>query len=171
VTPRRSETTPLPALYDDLEPTYRAELGYEAEKTIRADIAWTQENVGADIETGGWLLAAPRNPSYLLAATVPGFDASFGRSTINLGFEQLEIVQRQHGERPVGCWHLHPQGDDVPSDTDMRAWTRGAQLAGGRWLSVIAAPSRSWREDITLSGWITFGPKPGQMITERLRLN
>jgi hypothetical protein len=160
--------TPLPKLYEDLEPTYSAELGYTAEKTIRADIAWTQENIGS-VETGGWLLAAERNPDYVLAATVPGTDATFSRGTINLGFEQLE-AKRQHGDMLVGDWHLHPDGNDRPSDTDLRAWTRGAQLAGGCWISVICTPSRSWRDEAQLAGWITFGPRLGLRITERLRL-
>jgi hypothetical protein len=52
----------------------------------------------------------------------------------------------------------------------LRAWTRGAQLAGGRWISLICTPSRSWRDEAQLSGWITFGPRLGLRITERLRL-
>jgi hypothetical protein len=165
-----ASATPLPTLYPELEPTYAATLGYEAEKTIRTDIGWTLENVG-DVETGGWLLAAEQNPNYILQATVPGSDATATRSSIDLGFEQAEAAQRLHRDFTVaGCWHYHGSGDDVPSDTDLRAFARGARAAGGRWFGLIATPSRSWRPEPEISAWITFGPRSDLLITERLRL-
>ena len=152
------------------EPSYQATLGYTAKKTIRADIAWTQEHIG-HAETGGWLFASPRNPNYILLATVPGADASIGRDTISLGYEQMEAVQRLHPDLElVGDWHLHPGGGDVPSDADLRSSVHGAKLARGCWYSLIATPSTTWRPEPELHGWITFGPRPDLLISERLRL-
>ena len=166
----RSSATPLPAFFPELEPTYAAILGYEAEKTIRTDIGWTLENVG-DMETGGWLLAAERNPDHVLMATVPGSDSSAARSTIYLGTEQLEAAQRLHRDLAVvGCWHWHAHDGDVPSETDLRAFARGARAAGGRWIGLIACASRSWRPEPEISAWVTFGPRRDLLITERLRL-
>ena len=54
-----------------MEPSYQATLGYTAKKTIRADIAWTQEHIG-HAETGGWLFASPRNPNYICWRRFPG---------------------------------------------------------------------------------------------------
>jgi Prokaryotic homologs of the JAB domain len=166
----RKPATPLPTLFEELEPTYMATLGYEAKKTIRADIAWTEENIG-DVETGGWLLAAKRNRDYILAATVPGSDATCTRSSINLGVEQLEAAQRKyHHHRVVGCWHYHGCSGDVPSETDLRAFARGAGLASGYWIGLIATRSRSWRPEPEISGWVTFGSRPDLLITERLQV-
>ena len=170
VTADRPSATPLPTLYEELEPTYRATLGYEAEQTILTDIRWTQENVG-DVESGGWLFTAERNPEYILMATVPGSDSDSTRSSINLGFEQLEAAQRLHRDYEVsGCWHFHPGGGDVPSETDLRSFTHGAKLGRGCWFSLIVTPSRSWRPDPEIFGWVTFGPRTDQLITERLKL-
>jgi proteasome lid subunit RPN8/RPN11 len=169
---RARAATPLPTLYEELEPTYSASLGYEAEKTIRRDIAWTEENVG-DAETGGWIFVAKNRPDYIIRATVPGHDSVASRSSINLGFEQCEAVQRMYPDLEIaGDWHFHPGpgSDDIPSDTDLRAFSRGARLSGGRWISLIASPSRTWRPEPQISGWITFGYGTEQLITERLAL-
>src|SRR5262245_23110733 len=78
--PARSQT-PLPTLYEDIEPTYQVGLGLEAENTIRRDICWSTRHLG-DRETGGWLFVAEGRPNYILKATVPGSDAEVSRSSI-----------------------------------------------------------------------------------------
>jgi proteasome lid subunit RPN8/RPN11 len=167
---RSVSAAPLPRLFEELEPSYRAALGYEAEKTIRADIRWTQENVG-EVETGGWLFTAEQSPDYVLFATVPGSDSVASRSSIDLGFEQMEAAQRTYRDYEVaGCWHYHPGGDDIPSEADLRAFTHGARLGQGRWIGLIVTPSRSWRPDPEISAWVTFGPRSDLLITERLQL-
>src|SRR5262245_17903260 len=70
--------TPLPTLYEDLEPTYQVGLSLEAENTIRRDIAWSTRHLG-DVETGGWIFTAEGRPNYILKATVPGSDAEVSR--------------------------------------------------------------------------------------------
>jgi hypothetical protein len=126
-------------------------------------------NIG-DAESGGWLLAAEHSLDYILRATAPGSDAVVAYSSIDLGWEQLEAVQRTYRDLvPIGCWHSH-RGDDIPSTTDLRSRAHGAKLSGGRWVSLIVAPSRSWRPDPEISGWITYGSQPGLMFTERLPL-
>lgn len=137
----RRAATPLPAFFPELVPSYEATLGYTAEKTIRADIAWTQANIG-HVETGGWLFASSHNPNFILLATVPGADSAASRESIHLGYEQMEAVQRLHSDLElVGDWHLHPSGGDVPSDADLRSSVHGAKLARGCWYSLIATPS------------------------------
>jgi len=163
-------TTPLPALYEELAPTYRATLGYEAEETIRRDIRWTGRNLGK-VETGGWCFVAEHNPNYIILATVPGSDSAATRSSIDLGFEQLEAAQRTYPDLTVaGCWHFHPDGDDIPSEGDLRAFTHGAKLGRGCWFGLIVTPSRSWRPEPEISGWVTFGPRSDLLITERLHV-
>jgi proteasome lid subunit RPN8/RPN11 len=166
---RRSavSATQLPTLFEELEPAETIELGHRVAETIRTDVAWTLENVG-DAETGGWLLGRSRN--YVLQATVPGGDSYATRSSIDLGYEQLQRAQRQHGDAVLGCWHWHGLGDDRPSDTDLRAWAAGARLTGDRWVSLIVTPSRSWRPEPEISGWQTIRLPNGQMLTERLEV-
>jgi proteasome lid subunit RPN8/RPN11 len=154
-------------LYADLPPVETVELGHAVARTIREDIAWTLENLGG-VESGGWLLGRSRN--YVMRATVPGNDSAATRSSIILGFEQLEAAQRQHGEALLGCWHHHPVGDDVPSDQDLRSWAAGAKLTGARWVGLICCRSRTWRPEPTISGWQTIKLPNGQMLTERVKV-
>jgi proteasome lid subunit RPN8/RPN11 len=143
------------------------ELGYRVAETIRSDVAWTLENVGT-VESGGWLLGRSRD--YVLRATVPGSDSHATRSSIDLGYEQVRTVQRQHGDALIGCWHFEPGGDGIPSDQDLRAWATGARLTGDRWIGLIVTPSRSWRPEPEISGWQTVRLPLGQMLTERLKV-
>jgi hypothetical protein len=159
--------TPLPTLYEELEPVETIDLGHRVAETIRTDVAWTLENVGVS-ETGGWLLGRSRD--YVLAATVPGSDSYATRSSINLGYEQVQWAQRQHGDAVLGCWHFEPSGDGIPSEQDLRAWATGARLTGDRWVGLIVTPSRSWRSEPEISGWQTVRLPNGQMLTERLKV-
>lgn len=169
VTADRPPATPLPHFYPELEPEYGVTLEYTAEQTILRDVAWTQEHLG-DVETGGWLLASEHNPDYIVTATVPGSDATFTRSSINLGEEQLKAAQRRYGGDLVGCWHHHSYGTATPSKGDLRAFTAAVKLGHGTWYSLITAPSTSWRTDLELAGWVTFGSRSDMLITEPLRL-
>jgi hypothetical protein len=162
-----SGSAPLPKLFAELEPVEAIELGHKVAATIFTDIAWTEEHLGR-VETGGWLVGLSR--SYIMRATVPGSDSVATRSSINLGLEQLEAVQRQHGEALLGCWHFEPGGDGVPSDQDLRSWAAGARLTGDRWISLICCPSRTWRPEPAIFGWQTVRLPNGQMLTERLRV-
>jgi hypothetical protein len=169
--PQSGAETPLPKLYEELEPSYRAMVGYDAEQTIRADVCWTKKHIG-DVESGGWLFTAARSPDYIILATVPGNDSVATRSSIDLGFEQMQAVERTYRDYELcGCWHFHPAGDDRPSEGDLRAFTQGAKRGRGRWFGLIVTPSRSWRPEPEISAWVTFGPRSDLLITERLRLD
>jgi hypothetical protein len=164
---RPARSTPFPHFYPELEPTETVELGYEAEKTIRSDIRWTQEHLG-DVESGGFLFG--RSRGFVLAASVPGGDSAFSRSSVHLSMEQAKAVQRQHGYPALGDWHFEPGGDGVPSDTDLRGWAAGARFAHDRWIGLIVHPSRTWRPEPEITGWQTVRLPDGQMLTERVKL-
>ena len=164
---RTATTTPLPTLYEELEPVETIDLGHRVAETIRTDVAWTLQTIGVQ-ESGGWLLGRSRD--YVLQATVPGSDSYATRSSIDLGYEQLQRAQRQHGDALLGCWHFEPDGDSIPSEQDLRAWATGARLTGDRWVGLIITPSRSWRPEPEISGWQTVRLPNGQTLTERLKV-
>jgi len=166
---RRSagSVTRLPTLYEELEPVETIGLGHRVAETIRTDVAWTLENVG-NVESGGWLLGC--SSDYVLQATVPGSDSYATRSSIDLGYEQLQRAKRQHGDALLGCWHFEPDGDSIPSEQDLRAWATGARLTGDRWVGLIVTPFRSWRPEPEISGWQTVRLPNGQMLAERLKV-
>jgi Prokaryotic homologs of the JAB domain len=157
----------LPVLYAELEPVETVKLGHTVARTIREDIAWTQQHLGSQ-ETGGWLLG--RSRAYVLRATVPGGDSSATSDSITLGTEQLVVVRQKHGDALLGDWHWHPGGDDIPSNTDLRAWAAAARAIGDRWVGLICCPSRTWRPEPEICGWQTVRLANGQMLTERLKV-
>lgn len=164
---RPATTTPLPTVYEELEPVETIDLGPRLAQTIRDDIRWTMENVG-EVETGGWLLGRSRD--FVGRVTVPGSDSYATRWSIDLGYEQVQRAQGQHGGAVLGCWHFEPTGDSIPSDQDLRAWATGARLTRDRWVALIVHPSRSWRPEPEISGWQTVRLPNGQMLTERLKV-
>jgi hypothetical protein len=156
----------IPEFFDELSPTYQATISASAMKRIREEI---REN-GRYLEVGGWLLADPDSPAEIRAATGPGSGGP-GPGAVWLGVEELEALERLAPHlRPIGDWHLHPSGDTLPSDQDRKAWARGCDLAGGRWIGLILAPPADmWSRAECTGSYITCGV-PTVKFCERLRL-
>jgi proteasome lid subunit RPN8/RPN11 len=87
-----------------------------------------------------------------------------------LGLEELEALERLAPHlSPIGDWHLHPSGDTLPSEQDRKAWARGCDLAGGRWIGIIMAPPETMWKRATADAFITMGTQTTK-FAERLRL-
>jgi proteasome lid subunit RPN8/RPN11 len=158
----RKVAEPLPQLFETLAPSYELSLGRGAHLAIRDEIRTN----GKFIETGGWLFSDPRRHDHVLVATRPGADIGQSPSSLMLGFEQLEAVQRECPHLALrGDWHLHPTGDPVPSERDLRGWASGAKLTGDYWAGIIVAPARTMWDEPELFGWIST-----ESFCERLAL-
>jgi proteasome lid subunit RPN8/RPN11 len=87
-----------------------------------------------------------------------------------LGYEELEAVERIAPHLAViGDWHLHPSRDTEPSMQDRRAWARGCDLAGGRWVGIILAPPETMWARAQADAFITVGTQTTKFC-EPLRL-
>jgi Prokaryotic homologs of the JAB domain len=147
----RSTTTALPKFFPEIEPTYQVGLNSTAGRVIRSQI-----NRERYTEVGGWLFCAPHNSSVLVAATGPGSDGALGRSTVHIGTEEIETVKEIAPHLTLcGDWHVHPSADTLPSDTDRRAWQRGAELTRSHWIGLIFAPAANVWSEPQCSAWIT----------------
>jgi Prokaryotic homologs of the JAB domain len=128
---------PLPRFFPELEPTYEVALSSSAGRRIQEEISRERYT-----ETGGWLFCAPRDSNVLVVATGPGSDGALGRSTMDLGNEEIETVKEIAPHLVLcGDWHIHPISDTVPSETDRRAWQRGAELTRSHWIGLVYAPA------------------------------
>jgi proteasome lid subunit RPN8/RPN11 len=156
--------------FPELEPSYQVTLRPGVRYEIRAEIDQIRRDFGPDVETGGWLLSDPRRPDNLVLATDPGDGVRVTRTSVELSPERFEVVERAFPHLRVrGDYHLHPNGDPVPSVTDRRPWMRGCEPAGGFWVGIIATPARSMFGEPELHGWVTCGTG-GTMFCEPLRI-
>lgn len=151
----RCTFTSLPRLFSELPPSYQASLGRKAHEGIRDEISTAQARFWG-FEVGGWMFSDPRRHDHILVATRPGADAESSPSSIFLGSEMREVIENIAPHLSLrGCWHLHPDGDSLPSTTDRRGWMRGCEITSDYWVAIIATPARSMWDQPELHGWIT----------------
>jgi proteasome lid subunit RPN8/RPN11 len=152
-----SSSSSVPKFFPTLAPSYQATLGYEAHRDIRREIrSAAVEFDFREVETGGWLLSDERWPDRIVLATDAGEGASYSRSSVHLDLDRAEEMKRTYPHLSLrGDWHLHPTGDEIPSETDRRAWMRGCELTGDYWIAIVATPARSYLGDPDLHGWLT----------------
>ena len=166
-TTRSTTAPPKVRFYPSLEATREVTLSRTASEMIRSTIS----SAPRGLEVGGWLCADRRNPDYIRLATEPGRDATFDRSSGMLGKDVLRELQATAPHLvPVGDYHLHPEGGDIPSEADRATWAGNAHLGDlGFNVSVIATPGPSWLSDPKLTGWLTI--REGEsLVCERLYL-
>jgi hypothetical protein len=153
--------------YPELPPTVSTSVSSSAISTIRAEI----KDGLKGMECGGFLVAHPGSPDHIVAATGEGPDTIVSRTSVELSFEPLEALAEIAPHLSLaGDWHLHPSGDDLPSDRDRHAWVTGARRAGGFWTGLIAGPAPSWLEPPTLSAWATYCIGGDNYVCERAHL-
>jgi Prokaryotic homologs of the JAB domain len=145
------EVEELPRFYPELEPSYEASITSGAMRKIREELRASKW-----LEQAGWLLAHPHDLSRVVLATGVGSDGNPKRSSVSIGFEELEMVERlQPGLALVGDYHQHPSSDRRPSRVDRRAWMRGAELTRSWWYSLIFAPPKDGWSQPECSAYIT----------------
>jgi proteasome lid subunit RPN8/RPN11 len=154
---RSAATDDLPEFFPQLSPTYRATFGSSVRDSIEEEIRSINRSFDTAHETGGWLLADRRRPDHIVAATDPGDGALFAARSVQLDLSRARDLEAAHPHLALrGCYHLHPNGDPVPSETDRRAWARGARsVTGDFWIGLIATPASSMYGRPELHGWIT----------------
>ena len=109
------------AIYVKLSTLARQEIQKELDRS-RADISQGHE-------TGGWLFAEKDTPWWrtegitIEYASGPSDKAVRGPGAIDMDtdalFSAADVLLEKHGLEVVGAWHIHPGGDDQPSDTDI----------------------------------------------------
>jgi proteasome lid subunit RPN8/RPN11 len=141
----RSTTTALPKFFPEIEPSYQVAISSSAMGSIRRAVDGNRY-----LEVGGWLYG---NSGSIVFA---GIGEAANPTSAWLDPDEWDAVRRlAPGLSPIGDAHSHPTGDLLPSDTDMKAWSRGAKLAGGFWYGLILGPSRdSWSQP-SCAAWIT----------------
>jgi proteasome lid subunit RPN8/RPN11 len=107
------------------------------------------------VESDGWLLADPRWPDNILVAT-DGHGARVSRGSVEMNLERIDDYRRLYPHLTWrGCYHLHPDGDPIPSVTDRKAWRTGREQVGDYYVGIIATPRRVPNGDPELHGWLT----------------
>jgi proteasome lid subunit RPN8/RPN11 len=129
-------------------------------------------------ETGG-LLAASVSWSWhrrldVSFARGPGPRAEHHRTVIvfdTASYVALdrELAVHESDYRLAGCWHSHPSGQSLPSETDLRSWLAGLDHiheahGSARYLGVIAVPRPGYAP--TLHPYLVSRPRWGKPICE-----
>jgi proteasome lid subunit RPN8/RPN11 len=140
-------------------------LDERARRTIVDKVtAWTSFNGGEGRESGGYLfgrrsqaqpgdwLEKPTQCVELVLAAHAGENTARGRSNVHLDYDKALSVERalqRTGERLVGDYHSHPEGDGVPSRGDLRGWMRSIEMLLG------TEPASTWRlgHELTPDCW------------------
>jgi proteasome lid subunit RPN8/RPN11 len=146
--PRRARsTTPMPKFFPELPPSYQVAIAARAMHKIRRAV-----DANRYLEVSGWLYGHDDSDSIVFASV----GEAANPTSAWLDPDEWGAVRRMAPNlRPVGDAHSHPSGDLLPSETDMRAWSRGAKLAGGHWVGLILGPSRDMWSQPSCAAWIT----------------
>jgi hypothetical protein len=145
-----------PDVHSDIRVTLRA----EALQAIERDV----QPVAHLTETGG-VLVGLRELGKILITDASGHGPKSTRTPTAFAPDSLhdhawtQGLHQWAGVVPVGAWHLHCSGGDLPSDVDLQAFAASAARLDGRWpplawLEVIVTPSRDPKHP-SMSGWIT----------------
>ena len=143
-----------------------------ARQEIRKELDRSRADISQGHETGGWLFAEKDTPWWrtegitIEYASGPSDKAVRGPGAIDMDtdalFSAADVLLEKHGLEVVGAWHIHPGGDDQPSDTDIE---RVAALLSFRseWgcrtqcgLEMILTPKRG---DWAIHPWVFMRSK------------